>query len=70
MSMYGGLTVCSVQTIEDMLVISLQTAQTIRNCKNKRWLSVSVKVKGFVMQHGLLCSWLGGLAHSKLNECE
>lgn len=22
------------------------------------------------MQHGLLCSQLGGLAHSKLNECD
>lgn len=68
--MYGALTVRSVQTKEDMLVISLQTAQTIRNCKNKHWLAVSIKVKGFVMQHGLLCSWLGGLAHSKLDECE
>ena len=27
-------------------------------------------VKQFVMQHGSLCLRLGGLAHSKLNECE
>ncbi len=38
--------------------------------KNKHLLSLTVKLKRAVMQHRLLCSLLGGLAHSKLNECE
>ena len=38
--------------------------------KNKQVLSATVKVKRAVMQHRPLCSQLGGLAHSKPNECE
>lgn len=40
------------------------------DCKNKQVLSATVKVKRAVMQHRPLCSQLGGLAHSKPNECE